>query len=110
MHSPGNSFKYPGFKGELPFDLTFTFLGKSVTRKAKVVYEHTPEWPYSDLRKQARRRTARAGSIVWCWRALDGTAGAPPIKLNPKKIATRPSPWTHGKDQGFNVLASRNPV
>jgi hypothetical protein len=22
-------------------------------RKAKVVYEHTPEWPYYDLRKQA---------------------------------------------------------
>jgi hypothetical protein len=47
------SFNYPGFKGELHFDLTFTFLGKSVTRKAKVVYEHTPEWPYYDLRKQA---------------------------------------------------------
>ena len=28
-------------------------LGKSVTRKAKLVYEHTPEWPYFDLRKQA---------------------------------------------------------
>src|SRR5262249_11458806 len=40
------SFKYPAFRGELPFDLTFTFFGKSVTRKAKVVYEHTPEWPY----------------------------------------------------------------
>src|SRR5215468_6309776 len=38
------SFKYPAFKGELPFDLTLTFLGKSVTRKAKLVYEHTPEW------------------------------------------------------------------
>jgi len=47
------SFKYPAFKGELPFDLTFTFLGKSVTRMAKVIYEHTPEWPYYDLRKQA---------------------------------------------------------
>jgi len=32
------SFKYPAFRGELPFDLTFTFFGKSVTRKAKVVY------------------------------------------------------------------------
>ena len=48
------SFKYPAFKGELPFDLTLTFLGKSVTRKAKLVYEHTPEWPYYDLRKQAK--------------------------------------------------------
>jgi hypothetical protein len=39
------SWNHPGFKSELPFDLTFTYLGKSVTRKAKVVYEHTPEWP-----------------------------------------------------------------
>jgi hypothetical protein len=47
------SFSYPGFKGELPFDLTFSFLGKSVVRKAKVVYLHTPEWEYWDTRKQA---------------------------------------------------------
>jgi hypothetical protein len=46
-------FKYPGFEGELPFDLTITLLGKSVTRKAKVVYEHTPDWEYWDTRKQA---------------------------------------------------------
>jgi hypothetical protein len=45
--------KYPAFKGELPFDLTITLLGKSVTRKAKVVYDHTPEWPYYDLQKKA---------------------------------------------------------
>ena len=25
------SFRYPAYKGELPFDVTFTFLGKSVT-------------------------------------------------------------------------------
>jgi hypothetical protein len=47
------SFNYPGFKGELPFDLTVTLLGKSVTRKATMVYEHTPEWAYYDLRKKA---------------------------------------------------------
>lgn len=47
------SFRYPDFKGDLPFDLTIGLLGKSVTRKAKVVYEHTPEWPYCDLRKQS---------------------------------------------------------
>ena len=28
-------------------------LGKRVTRKAKVVYAHTPEWEYYDLRKRA---------------------------------------------------------
>ena len=48
------SFSYPGFKGELPFDLTISLLGKSVTRKAKVAYEHTPEWPYYDLPKQSQ--------------------------------------------------------
>ena len=47
------SWKYPSFKGELYVDLTIAILGKSVTRKAKVVYEHTPEWPYFDLRMQA---------------------------------------------------------
>jgi hypothetical protein len=47
------SFSFPGFKGELGFDLTIAFLGKSITRKAKVVYEHTPEWEYYDLRKKA---------------------------------------------------------
>ena len=51
--SPTTRGKYPDFKGELPFDLTFTFLGKRVTRQAKVVYEHAPEWPYYDLRKRA---------------------------------------------------------
>jgi len=47
------SFSFPGFKGALEFDLTVTFLGKSITRRAKVVYEHTPEWEYYDLRKKA---------------------------------------------------------
>jgi hypothetical protein len=47
------SHRHPGFEGELLFDLTFSFLGQSVTRKAKLVYEHTPEWPYYDLQKNA---------------------------------------------------------
>ena len=29
------------------------FLGQSVPRKARVVYEHTPEWEYYDVRKDA---------------------------------------------------------
>jgi hypothetical protein len=48
-----HSMRFPAFKGELEFDLTIAFLGKTVTRKAKVVYEHTPEWEYYDLRKKA---------------------------------------------------------
>jgi hypothetical protein len=45
------SSKYPGFRGELEFDWTVAFLGQTVTRKARILYEHTPEWEYYDLRK-----------------------------------------------------------
>lgn len=47
------SYKWPAFKGELEFDMSFEFLGQKVTRKAKVTYEHTPEWEYFDVRKRA---------------------------------------------------------
>jgi hypothetical protein len=47
------SFRHPAFRGEMPFDLTISLLGHTVTRKAKVVFTHTPEWPYFDLWKQA---------------------------------------------------------
>jgi hypothetical protein len=47
------SHKCPGFRGELEFDWTVAFLGQSVTRKARVVYSHTPEWEYFDLHKNA---------------------------------------------------------
>jgi hypothetical protein len=33
--------------------LTISLLGHTVTRRAKVVFEHTPDWPYYDLREQA---------------------------------------------------------
>src|SRR4029450_3304268 len=46
-----SSHKFPGFRGKLKFDLTVAFLGQSVTRKARVVYSHTPEWEYFDLHK-----------------------------------------------------------
>ena len=47
------SHTHPGFEGELLFDLELKLLGKTVTRKAKVVFKHTPEWPYYDLNKKA---------------------------------------------------------
>ena len=47
------SSKYPGFRGELEFDWTVAFLGQTVIRKARIVYEHTPVWEYYDLRKDA---------------------------------------------------------
>jgi hypothetical protein len=46
------SMSYPAFRGELEFDLNISFGGEAFTRKAKVVYEHTTEWEYFDLRKQ----------------------------------------------------------
>ena len=48
-----HSMNFPAFRGELGFDLTFELVGKRITRKAKVVFEHTPEWQYFDLRKKA---------------------------------------------------------
>ena len=47
------TFRNPGFQGALEFDLTLELLGRKVTRKAKIVYTHTPEWEYWDLVKQA---------------------------------------------------------
>ena len=47
------SQKFPGFRGEIEFDWTVAFLGQSVTRKARVVYQHTPDWEYFDLLKDA---------------------------------------------------------
>src|SRR4029453_5097364 len=52
-HLLDNSQKFPGFRGEVEFDWTVAFLGQSVTRKARVVYSHTPEWEYFDLHKNA---------------------------------------------------------
>ena len=48
-----HSMNFPAFRGELEFDMTFELVGKRITRKAKVVFEHTPEWQYYDLRKKA---------------------------------------------------------
>jgi hypothetical protein len=47
------SHRNPGFQSELEFDLVLELLGRTVTRRAKIVYTHTPEWEYWDLVKQA---------------------------------------------------------
>jgi hypothetical protein len=36
------------FSGEIAFDLAMEFLGKTVTRKARIRYTHTPAWAYFD--------------------------------------------------------------
>jgi hypothetical protein len=34
----------PALQGELEFDLRLELLSRKVTRNAKIVYTHTPEW------------------------------------------------------------------
>jgi hypothetical protein len=45
------------FKGELPFDLTFTLFGTTVTRKAKVVFAHAPDGEYYDIATKALKKS-----------------------------------------------------
>ena len=40
-----------GTQGDLEFDMSFELLGKKVTRKARIVYAHTPEWEYIEGRR-----------------------------------------------------------
>jgi hypothetical protein len=40
-----------GFEGKYEFDLTVEMLGRRITRRARVLYEHTPLWPYFDRKK-----------------------------------------------------------
>jgi hypothetical protein len=42
----------PAFKGVLEFDLTIGWLGKQITRRARIDYEHTPEGEFYDLEKK----------------------------------------------------------
>jgi hypothetical protein len=35
----------------LEFDWTAAFLGQTIARKARIIYEHPHEWAYYDLRK-----------------------------------------------------------
>ena len=39
------------FSGIVEFDLTMSLLGKTVTRKARIHYTHTPDWAYFDPQK-----------------------------------------------------------
>ena len=47
------SHKFPGFRGELEFEWTVALLGQTVTRKGRIAYQHTPDWEYFDLHKNA---------------------------------------------------------
>lgn len=40
---------HPGFTGHLAFDLELVLLGHLIKRKARLIYQHTPDWAYFDL-------------------------------------------------------------
>jgi hypothetical protein len=42
------SWGRPAFTGDLEFDLVLEFLGRRDTKRCKVVYAFTPEWPFYD--------------------------------------------------------------
>lgn len=52
-HRMNFSHDYPGFTGEIEFDLEMTLLGERVLRRARFKFKHTPEWEYFDLKKEA---------------------------------------------------------
>jgi hypothetical protein len=47
------SHKFPAFEDVLEFDVTIELFGKRITRKIRASYQHTPEWEYFDLLKEA---------------------------------------------------------
>jgi hypothetical protein len=51
-----HSEKCPAFEGTLEFDVKIELLGKSVTRKARVIWQYTPEWEYYDLNRHCLMR------------------------------------------------------
>lgn len=47
------SEKNPAFSGNLDFELGIQMFGTEIKRKARIVWQHTPEWEYFDLGKNA---------------------------------------------------------
>lgn len=45
--------EHPAFEGNVEFDLAISFLGQTVTRKARAEYKFTPDWEFFDLHKKA---------------------------------------------------------
>jgi hypothetical protein len=48
-----HSYNFPGLDGALEFDLSIEVMGQRVTRRARAIYRHTPDWEYWDLNKKA---------------------------------------------------------
>jgi len=92
----GHSLRYPAFTGHYLFDIAFELLTIRVVRKACVEYEHTPEWEYFDLHKQAPY-IGWAGSQMTLY-----IAGLPEPGSYPRRSKPR---WEH-VDLGEDVLPS----
>ena len=60
--------KFPGFRGEIEFEWAVALLGQSVTRKGRVVYQHTPDWEYFDLMSALRTSRRMTSSPMRCGR------------------------------------------
>jgi hypothetical protein len=50
------------FRGEIEFDLGFEMCGEKFTRLAKIVYAHTPDWPFFDPKSNSERKEVLASS------------------------------------------------
>jgi hypothetical protein len=44
------AFALDPFTGKVEFDFTMSLLGKTVTRKARICYSHSPDWAYFDTK------------------------------------------------------------
>lgn len=56
------AFARLAFSGVVEFDFTMSLLGKTVTRKARVCYSHTPDWAYFDTKTQTEVLPFNEGS------------------------------------------------
>ena len=44
----GYSAAHPAFRGHIEFELEIRLFGQTIKRRARVLYEHTPDWAYYD--------------------------------------------------------------
>jgi hypothetical protein len=50
------------FRGEIEFDLTFEMCDQRFTRRARIVYAHTPDWPFLDPKTHTEREKLLAST------------------------------------------------
>jgi hypothetical protein len=77
------------FRGELEFDLEFAMFGERFTHRAKIVYAHTPSWPFYDIETRGERKETLASTYhIELW--------VPPEEPPDNKMTSdRGSHWMH---------------